>query len=290
MIKVAVTGAAGRMGSGIIRKITEQDDMEVVAAIEMPNTPLAGVDAGEKAGIGKLGVPIVGSEDLEKALKESGAEVLVDFTIAPAAVETIKRTADCGVNLVVGTTGFTEEQAQGNADVIKEKNIKAVISSNFSIGVNVFFKVLKDLTPILNDFDIEIIEAHHNQKADAPSGTAMTAFEVIADALERDPEEVGVYGRQGQVGKRTKEEIGLHAVRGGDIVGDHTVLYVGDGERLEVKHMAHTREVFIAGVIRALRFVGSSNCWLIILILKLLHLQLPEDLQAKNMKTLPLGI
>ena len=229
MIKVAVTGAAGRMGSGIIRKITEQDDMEVVAAIEMPNTPLAGVDAGEKAGIGNIGVPIVGSEDLEKALKESGAEVLVDFTIAPAAVETIKRTADCGVNLVVGTTGFTEEQAKGNADVIKEKNIKAVISSNFSIGVNVFFKVLKDLTPILNDFDIEIIEAHHNQK------------------------------RQGQVGKRTKEEIGIHAVRGGDIVGDHTVLYVGDGERLEVKHMAHTREVFIAGVIRALRFVGSAE-------------------------------
>ena len=112
MIKVAVTGAAGRMGSGIIRKITEQDDMEVVAAIEMPNTPLAGVDAGEKAGIGNIGVPIVGSQDLEKALKESGAEVLVDFTIAPAAVETIKRTADCGVNLVVGTTGFTEEQAQ----------------------------------------------------------------------------------------------------------------------------------------------------------------------------------
>ena len=127
MIKVAVTGAAGRMGSGIIRKITEQDDMEVVAAIEMPNTPLAGVDAGEKAGIGNIGVPIVGSEDLEKALKESGAEVLVDFTIAPAAVETIKRTADCGVNLVVGTTGFTEEQAKGNPDVIKEKNIKAVI-------------------------------------------------------------------------------------------------------------------------------------------------------------------
>ena len=209
MIKVAVTGAAGRMGSGIIRKITEQDDMEVVAAIEMPNTPLAGVDAGEKAGIGNIGVPIVGSQDLEKALKESGAEVLVDFTIAPAAVETIKRTAECGVNLVVGTTGFTEEQAQGNADVIKEKNIKAVISSNFSIGVNVFFKVLKDLTPILNDFDIEIIEAHHNQKADAPSGTAMTAFEVVADALERNPEEVGVYGRQGQVGKRTKEEIGI---------------------------------------------------------------------------------
>ena len=115
------------------------------------------------------------------------------------------------------------------------------------------------MTPILNDFDIEIIEAHHNQKADAPSGTAMTAFEVVAEALERNPEEVGIYGRQGQVGKRTKEEIGIHAVRGGDIVGDHTVLYVGDGERLEVKHQAHTREVFIAGVIRAIRYVPTAE-------------------------------
>jgi len=259
MIKVAVTGAAGRMGSGIIRKISEQEDMEVVAAIEMPNTPLAGVDAGEKAGIGPIGVAISDSNDLAKTLKESGAEVLVDFTIANAAVNTIKTTSECGVNLVVGTTGFSEEQAKNNEKIINEKNIKAVISSNFSIGVNVFFKVLKDLTPILNDFDIEILEAHHNQKEDSPSGTAMTAFEVIADALDRDTEDVGVYGRKGHVGKRTKEEIGLHAIRGGDIVGDHSVMYIGDGERLEINHRAHTREVFIAGVIRALRFVGSAE-------------------------------
>ena len=128
-----------------------------------------------------------------------------------------------------------------------------------SIGVNVFWKVLKDLTPILNDFDIEIIEAHHNQKEDAPSGTAMTAFEVISEQLNRNPEEVGVYGRQGHVGKRTTEEIGMHSIRGGDIVGDHTVLYVGDGERLEIKHQAHTREVFIAGVIRAIRYINDAE-------------------------------
>ncbi len=259
MIKVAVTGAAGRMGSGIIRKISEQDDMKVVAAIEIPNTPLEGKDAGIQAGIDELGVKITGSQNLEKVLKESDAEVLVDFTIAHAAVETIKIAANCGVNLVVGTTGFTEEQAKENAQIIKDKNIKAVISSNFSIGVNVFFKVLKDLTPILNDFDIEIIEAHHNQKQDAPSGTAMTAFETVANALNRIPEDVAVYGREGQVGKRTKEEIGLHAIRGGDIVGDHSVMYIGDGERLEINHRAHTREVFIAGVIRALRFVNSAE-------------------------------
>ena len=245
MIKVAVTGAAGRMGSGIIRKISEQEDMQVVAAIEMPNTPLAGKDAGIQAGIDELGVEITGSENLEATLKESKPDVLVDFTIAPAAVETIKTATSCGVGVVVGTTGFTEEQMQSNVDNIKANNVPAVISSNMAIGVNVFFNTLKKLAPLLYDFDIEIIEAHHNQKKDAPSGTAMTAFEVIAKELDRDPEEVGVYGRQGLVGK--------------DIVGDHTVMFVGDGERIELKHQAHTREVFIAGVIRAIRYIPNAE-------------------------------
>ena len=259
MIKVAVTGAAGRMGSGIIKKITEQDDMEVVAAIEMPNTPLEGTDAGIKAGVGEIGVEIVGSEKLEDALKSSGADVLVDFTIAPAAANAIKIATSCGVGVVVGTTGFTEEQMAENIKNVEENNVPAVISSNMAIGVNVFFNTLKKLAPLLYDFDIEIIEAHHNQKEDSPSGTAMTAFEVIANELGRDPEEVGVFGRKGLVGKRTKEEIGVHAIRGGDIVGDHTVMFVGDGERLEVKHQAHTREVFIAGVIRAIRYVPDAE-------------------------------
>jgi 4-hydroxy-tetrahydrodipicolinate reductase len=259
MIKVAITGAAGRMGSGIIRKISEQDDMEVVAAIEIPNTPLEGVDAGQRAGIGDIGVKIVGSEKLEETLKSSGADVLVDFTIAHAAVDTIRVATSCGVGVVVGTTGFSEEQMAENAKNIKENDVPAVISSNMSIGVNVFFNTLKKLAPLLYDFDIEIIEAHHNQKKDAPSGTAVTAFEVIANELGRDTEEVGVYGRKGMVGKRTKEEIGVHAVRGGDIVGDHTVMFVGDGERIELKHQAHTREVFIAGVIRAIRYIPDAE-------------------------------
>ncbi len=259
MIRVAVTGAAGRMGSGIIKKVTEQEDMEVVAAIEIPNTPLAGQDAGVKAGVGDLGVKIVGAEKLEETLKETNPDVLVDFTIAHAAVETIKTATACGVNIVVGTTGFSEEQMASNIKNVEDNNVGAVISSNMAIGVNVFFNTLKKLAPLLYDFDIEIIEAHHNQKKDAPSGTAVTAFEVIAEALERDPEEVGIYGRHGLVGKRTPEEIGIHAVRGGDIVGDHTVMFVGDGERLEVKHQAHTREVFIAGVIRAIRYAPTAE-------------------------------
>ena len=241
MIKVAVTGAAGRMGSGIIRKVTEQDDMEVVAAIEMPNTSLAGKDAGVQAGIDELGVEITGSEKLEETLKA------------------IKIATSCGVGVVVGTTGFSDEQMESNIDNVKQNNVPAVISSNMAIGVNVFFNTLKKLAPLLYDFDIEIIEAHHNQKKDAPSGTAMTAFEVIAEELNRDPEEVGVYGRKGLVGKRTPEEIGVHAIRGGDIVGDHTVMFVGDGERIELKHQAHTREVFIAGVIRAIRYIPNAK-------------------------------
>ncbi|WP_409199661.1 4-hydroxy-tetrahydrodipicolinate reductase [Methanobrevibacter sp. DSM 116169] len=259
MIKVAISGAAGRMGSGIIKKIQEQEDIEVVAAIEMPNSPLEGQDIGEKIGIGPIGIKIMPSNKMEEALKESNADVLVDFTIAPAAVGAIETASKLGVNLVVGTTGFTEEQVKQNTENIEKNNVKAVISSNMAIGVNVFFKILKDVSKILDDFDIEIIEAHHNKKKDAPSGTAMTAFEVICEELGRNPEEVGVYGREGLVGERTKNEIGLHAIRGGDIVGDHSVMFIGDGERLEINHRAHTREVFIAGVMRALRFIPNAE-------------------------------
>ena len=233
--------------------------MEVVAAIEIPNSPLAGKDAGVQAGAGELGVEIVGSEKLEETLKATKPDVLVDFTIAPAAVETIKTATACGVNIVVGTTGFTEEQMASNIKNVEDNNVGAVISSNMAIGVNVFFNTLKKLAPLLYDFDIEIIEAHHNQKKDAPSGTAMTAFEVIAESLGRDPEEVGVYGRQGMVGKRTPEEIGIHAIRGGDIVGDHTVMFAGDGERIEVVHRASSRQAFANGVIRAINYQNTKQ-------------------------------
>ncbi|MCL2116061.1 MAG: 4-hydroxy-tetrahydrodipicolinate reductase [Methanobrevibacter sp.] len=259
MIKVAVTGAAGRMGSGIIKKILELNDMELVTAIEMPNTPLEGKDIGEVIGVGNIGVKTHDSRNLENILKSTNPDVLVDFTIADAAFETIKTATKLGINLVVGTTGFNEMQKKEITKMINESKIKAVISSNMAIGVNVFFKILKDLTPILNDFDIEIIEAHHNKKKDAPSGTAKTAFEIIANELDRNPEEIATFGREGIVGERTKKEIGLHAIRGGDIVGEHSVMYVGEGERLEINHRAHTREVFIAGVIRSLRFINNAE-------------------------------
>lgn len=258
MIGVAVTGASGRMGSKIIRTILEQDDMEVVAAIEAPGTPLEGKDIGEAIGVGNINVSINGAEKLADVLKDKRPDVLVDFTIADAAVGTIKTASKCGVNVVVGTTGISDEQIADIRKSIEENQIRAVISPNMAVGVNVFFKVIKDLAKILNDYDVEIIEAHHKHKADAPSGTAVRAYEIIAEELGRDKDKSCVHGRQGIVGARTREEIGMHAVRGGDIVGDHTVLFAGDGERIEFVHRAHSRQAFVSGVIKAIRYVVGA--------------------------------
>lgn len=258
MINVAVTGAAGRMGSGIIKKVVEQENMNLVAAIETPHTLLENKDVGEVIGIGNIGVKITGAENLEKTLKDSKTDVLVDFTIANAALETIKKAAKLGVDLIVGTTGFSNEQTKEISNIIQKSKVKAIISSNMSIGVNVFFKILEDITPLLSDYDIEIIEAHHNKKKDSPSGTAMTAFKIISRTLNRNTDDVGVFGRKGNLGERTNDEIGLHAVRGGDIVGTHNVIFAGEGEHIEIKHVAHSRDVFIAGVIKSLNFIENG--------------------------------
>jgi 4-hydroxy-tetrahydrodipicolinate reductase len=259
MIKIAVTGAGGRISSKIIKAILKQDNMEVISAIGAPNTPFEGEDVGEKIGVGNIGVPITGAQNLAEVLKEKKPDVLVDFTIANAAVGTIKTSAQCGVNVVVGTTGFSDEQMSMIKKSIEENKIKAVIAPNMAVGVNVFFKIIEDLAKILNDYDVEIIEAHHKHKADAPSGTAVRTYEIIADVLGRNKDETCVYGRQGLVGERTPEEIGIHAVRGGDIVGDHTVLFAGDGERIEITHRAHSRQAFVKGVIKAITYVVGAS-------------------------------
>lgn len=258
MIKIAVTGAGGRISSEIIKSILKQDDMKVVAAIGSPNTPLQGKDVGDIIGVGNIGVPVNGTQQLAEILKEKKPDVLVDFTIANAAVDTIKISAECGVNVVVGTTGFSDEQMVLIKESIEANNIKAVIAPNMAIGVNVFFKIIKDLAKILSDYDIEIIEAHHKHKSDAPSGTAVKAYEIIREALGKNRDETYVYGMQGMIGARTPEEIGMHAVRGGDIVGDHTVLFAGDGERIELVHRAHSRQSFVMGVIKAIRYVVGA--------------------------------
>lgn len=251
MIKIAVTGACGRMGGLIIENVVRSDDMELVSAIDVIN---GGKDIGEIKGLGKLGVQVEDARDINAALERSAPDVLIDFTIAQAAVTNILSAAQNNVNLVVGTTGFTQEQHRIIETEVRESGNAAVISPNFSVGVNVFWGLLAEAVKRLEDFDIEIIEAHHNQKKDAPSGTAVKAAQVLSSAL--GGREL-VYGRHGLSPR--KNEIGIHAVRGGDIVGDHTVLFAGDGERIEIRHQAHSRQAFAKGAVKAARWVAEAQ-------------------------------
>lgn len=243
MIKVAVTGALGRMGSLVIEEIEKSGDMELVAGFDIQGAgePLSG------------DVLVSEAADLEKVVTLTKPDVLVDFTSASAAVGTVIRAAGMGVNLVVGTTGFSEGQLDQMKSAI-EGHVAAVISPNFSIGVNVFWRLLAVAATALKDYDIEVIEAHHNQKKDAPSGTALAAVDVLKNATGIAQV---VHGRNGM--SLRGKEIGVHAVRAGDIVGDHAVLFAGPGERLEIKHQAHSRSAFASGAVRAARWVVKVN-------------------------------
>lgn len=251
MINAAVVGACGRMGSLIIENITSSPDMQLVAAFDVGNI---GKDAGEMARVGTLGIEVSDIKDMETVLQKTEADVLIDFTIAGATVVNAPTAARCGVNLIIGTTGLTPEQRAVIDGAIRENRVSAVITPNFSVGVNVFFKIIREAAKYLADYDIEIIEAHHNQKKDAPSGTALRAADVISEAVGGKEY---VYGREG-IAPRDKE-IGIHAVRGGDITGDHTVLFVGNSERIEISHMAHSRQIFAKGAVRAAEWVCGQD-------------------------------
>jgi len=243
MIRVAVCGACGRMGRLIVRQIAKQDDMKLVAAIDAPGTPSAGEDAGELAGVGKLGVKIVGASELAEVLKQSKPDVLVDFTKADAAVQNIKAASVAGISVVVGTTGFTEEQRAEIEKAIKAGKVRAVISPNMSVGVNVFFKSVRETARMLgSDYGVEIVEAHHVHKRDAPSGTARRAAQIIA-------EEFGW----------SEDKIKIESIREGDIVGEHTVIFSTPEERVEIVHRAQSRETFAAGAIKAVRHVVEKG-------------------------------
>jgi 4-hydroxy-tetrahydrodipicolinate reductase len=243
MINAAVLGACGRMGSLIVESITRSSDMQLVAAFDIGNF---GKDAGEFAHVGNLGIQVSDVKDLESVLKKTQANVLIDFTAPGATAVNAPIAARCGVNLIIGTTGLTPEQRALIEETIRENQARAVISPNYSVGVNVFFKIVSEAAKYLADYDIEIIEAHHNQKKDAPSGTALRAADVLSEALGGKEY---IYGREG-LAPRGKE-IAIHAVRAGDITGDHTVLFAGNSERIEIRHMAHSRQIFVKGAIRA---------------------------------------
>ncbi|MBN2518292.1 MAG: 4-hydroxy-tetrahydrodipicolinate reductase [Candidatus Altiarchaeota archaeon] len=258
-IKIAVSGACGRMAGQVLRRAHESKDLKVVAAVDAPNSPSAGKDIGEVLGMGRIGVQVVGAERIEQELKLRKPEVLVDFTTPQACVENVKIAARNGISLVVGTTGLNGKQKAEIRDAVQKARVRAIIAPNFSIAVNFFFKLAADAAAVLRDFDVELIEAHHRFKADAPSGTAKRLAELIAEARKSNLDAVAVYGRKGLVGERDRKQIGIHSVRAGDIVGDHTVLFSNLGERLEIKHQAHSRDAFAYGCLTSIKWLVDQK-------------------------------
>ena len=254
MLKAVVTGAAGRMGSRIINVLSASDGINLAAALEKKGQQLLGQDAGGPAGVGALGVKI--SDDLAAAV--SAGDVMIDFTFPEISLGHLKACASQGKAMVIGSTGFTKEQL---AEVARHvQKVPCVLSPNMSVGVNVCFKVLADLAKTLGqDYDVEIVEAHHRLKKDAPSGTAVRMGEVVASALGRDYRKTANFHREGITGVRTNEEIGMQTIRGGDIVGEHTVYFIGMGERIELTHRAHTRDMFARGAVRAAKWVVGKK-------------------------------
>ncbi len=242
------------MGGRIIACAGQETDLEIVGAVDRPGHPDLGRDAGELSGRGNIGCPLT---DSLSAVLERG-DVVIDFSAPEAAAENAAAAAAAGKSLVVGTTGISpegEKQLRSAA-----AGIACVYSPNMSVGVNLLFRLVGETAEALGDaYDVEIVEAHHRLKKDAPSGTAKKIAEVAASALRRDLGEAAVYGREGLVGERTREEIGIHAVRAGDIVGDHTVIFSAPGERLELVHRAHSRDTFARGALRAARFAAAAG-------------------------------
>lgn len=241
------------MGSRITGIINETDGVVLSGAFEHVKNPFIGKDAGQVAGIGESGVKIHGS--LEEVI-ESG-DVVIDFTVPEATMENLKKAASRGIAAVIGTTGFSEEDLKEIREIAG--NIPCVLAPNMSVGVNVMFKIAAEMAKILGrDYDIEVIEAHHRLKKDAPSGTAVGLAKRLAEATGRDFGKSAVYARKGIIGERTDEEIGIQTVRAGDITGDHTVLFGGIGERLELTHRAHNRDNFARGAVRAAKWIVNQ--------------------------------
>lgn len=253
-MRVAIPGAAGRMGCTLIREVAADENLKLVGAIEAAASLSLGKDAGAVAGIENLGVPIVGS--LNEGLTK--AEGVIDFTIPSVTVELAGLCAERGTAMVIGTTGLSAQETEQIEAA--SKKIPIVWAPNMSVGVNVLIQLVQNAARLLgSDYDLEIVEAHHKHKKDAPSGTALRLAEALAEATaERGSlAERACYGRHGLTGARPKDEIGIHTVRGGDVVGDHTVFYYADGERLELTHRASSRQTFAKGAVRALHWLAD---------------------------------
>ncbi len=256
MTNVIVAGASGRMGQRICSMVHQHPDLTLTGAFEQAHSPAVGKDAGEVAGFGTADVKIAGS--LEAVIDQG--DVIIDFTFHKATMEFVKVAAKHGRAMVIGTTGLTAD----NLAVLKETaeaNFPCVQAPNMAVGVNVLFKLVEKAAAVLgNAYDVEIVEAHHRMKKDAPSGTALKIGEMAAKGLGRDLAKVGVFERNGMIGERTDQEIGIQTIRAGDIVGEHTAYFAGAGERIEITHRAHSRDNFASGAAKAAAWVaGRSN-------------------------------
>ena len=254
MINIAITGAGGRMGKTLIEAITNSDGIQLTAAIENPESALIGADVGELSGVGLNNIQVVGS--LSDVI--NSFDVLIDFSTPTSTASNAEVCLAHKKKMVVGTTGLTEEQSQLVNSA--SQGIAICMASNFATGVNLCFKLAEIAAGVLgDDADIEISEAHHKDKVDAPSGTALSLGKVVADALDRDLDQVAVYGREGQTGQRKRSTIGFSSVRAGDVVGDHTVLFAADGERVEITHKASSRMAFAKGAVRAAKWLMEKD-------------------------------
>jgi 4-hydroxy-tetrahydrodipicolinate reductase len=253
-IQVAINGAAGRMGRCLIQAVNETEGLALSAAIDRADSSLIGVDAGELAGVGKLGVPL--THNLVDATKIS--DVIIDFTLPEVTMALLPHCIENQCRPIIGTTGFDADQKQVMESAAEK--VAVILAPNMSVGVNLSLKLLDLAARVLGDsVDIEIIEAHHRHKVDAPSGTALRMGEVVADALGRDLKTCAVYGREGRTGERDRNTIGFATVRAGDVVGDHTVLFAAEGERLEITHKASSRMTFAYGAMRAATWLAAKQ-------------------------------
>ncbi len=252
-LKIMIAGAAGRMGQRLVALVNDSPRLRLSAAVEAPGHPALGRDAGDVAGCGRLGVAL--TDDPDGAMDAS--DVVIDFTSPDAALRHLAQAVRHKRAVVIGATGFSPDdmtQLRAHAE-----SVPCVQAPNMSVGINVLLRMVGDVARALgDDYDLEIIDTHHNKKKDAPSGTTLKLAEALAAATNRDLREAGVYARHGLIGERAKREIGMQSVRAGDVAGDHTVLYGGPGERIEITHRAHNRDPFARGALRAAEWVVTQ--------------------------------
>lgn len=253
MVKTVIIGSAGRMGRLLVSNVMADKNMQLHGAVEIAACPVIGQDAGIVAGCGVSDVKI--TSNLEEALE--GADAVIDFSFAESAIANTRVAIKKNVAAIIGTTGLTNDQ-KDELNQLSE-NGKIVFAPNMSVGVNVLFYLCEQAGALLSDYDIEIVEAHHRHKKDSPSGTALGLAEAVCSTSGHDVETDLVHGREGMVGARTKKEVGMHAVRGGDVVGDHTVMFMTDGERVELTHKASTRQAFTSGALKAAKFLQTKE-------------------------------